>query len=940
MDTLLQALGTLALALLFLAAAFVAIVTQRLLRLRWQTLSSQPLAQGEMPASARSLLDAGAKPLMELGFRYCCSGGATNPIADLPNPQLQYYDVYAHPDGHTHAMVTVPSTPNPQQPSQLQLITCLTNGNNWTTLNCTRHLAPFDFPRWPVFDDYLPRWSDAWLRHLQRVQFAQGRICTDSAEVARRIGLSFEKLVPALAQQGKLLPTGVPARWRLSLATALDMAVGLLRGQLRSAWAQRGQTKTLPSPSANPSNSATPQDRVEADLQSYTDQRALLRANPASARTKWLVFGVTALLFLLVGGWWMSWSFVPIVLAVVALHEGGHYLAMRLTGYRNVSVFFLPGLGGLAVGEKVDATPLQKLFVFLAGPMPGIVLATLAYGLSVAGSWSAPGWLNEFLIATLVINYLNLLPLLPLDGGQIMETFVFARHPRLRFAFAGACCAVLLAAGIWLEDTVLRVVAVLLALGLPAQWRRMQLDPRVPRDEAAGLDEPAALRQIFTALQDPRFQKWSFAQRSAAATAMLPELLGRRARGAEVWVGLLVYGLCLLGPLGFALYSTPQLAQALTVVASAPRIIPDDVTPEPPPTGASAPVDWLSQVAQVGSRDPDAQLAVYLGAARQAHDSEDRDTALRHYLSAWTLAQSLPPRDLRRIDALEGLAELAEDTAPRRAYLDQIVKELDQPVGAERIRVAQAKEQLSLDESAAQQQIALLREALLLRKVGLGAEEALSQTRLSLAHALDAAGDTAEAEELLRARVLELGLPSAQDRSRAALQLRVQRVMAQVDLIWFLLAHQRWSEAQRAADYAGHLLPATATTSWIHPQIQVREAALWTLLLAQQKDGLGARWEAYEAARNAGWSHPRKILVHEVDRALVAQALANPTLYNQAIDAIRELHTQHPGASAALCQARTRGPADWRWRQSTLRVHLLGEITRCQLPAPAAGVTR
>jgi Zn-dependent protease len=117
---------------------------------------------------------------------------------------------------------------------------------------------------------------------------------------------------------------------------------------------------------------------------------------------------------------------------------------MRLTGYRNVSVFFLPGLGGLATGEKADATPMEKLLVYLAGPVPGMVLAGAGFWASSAGLWQAPGWLNEFLIASLAINYLNLLPVSPLDGGRVLETFAFARHPRLRFGFAAVCCGLLL----------------------------------------------------------------------------------------------------------------------------------------------------------------------------------------------------------------------------------------------------------------------------------------------------------------------------------------------------------------------------------------------------------------------------------------------------------------------------------------------------------------
>ena len=932
MDALLQVAGTLALALTVLVLLMVGVTSQRLLHLRWQPVASQPLQRDDVPAPVRRVLEQGVAPLLELGFRYSFSGSATSALVGSPMG-LQYFDAYEHPDGHSHAVVLSHDVPSPQHPVQVQLVTCLTNGNNWTTLNGTRHLAPFDFPRWPVFDDYLPQWKDAWQRHLERVQFAQSRICTDSLEVQRRVATAYEKLIPALVQQGKLVGTDAGATYRLSAMAALRMAVGLWVGQLRAAWSQRGQkpapTPATPPTPGTPAGAGAPVDAVEADLQAYTAQRTLLQGRPRSARSKWLVFGITALLFLLVGGWWMSWSFVPVVLAVVALHEGGHYLAMKLTGYRNVSVFFLPGLGGLAVGEKADATPTEKVLVYLAGPVPGMVLAAAAFWASRTGVWQAPDWLNGFLLASFVINYLNLLPLVPLDGGRVMELLLFARHPRLRFAFAVLCCALLLVGGFWMNDLVLRAVAVLIALGLPAQWRRARLDPLVARDHATALDEPTALRRIFTALQDARFRTWSFAQRSAAATALLPEVMARQARRTEVVLGLLVYAVCLLAPVGAALWTVPHLGDAIAIMAQTPRVPPDDVVPDPAANAASAPTDWTARLATAASLTPQEQLAAYLGAARQAQDAENSDTALRHYLSAWTLAQGLPARDLRRIEALEGLADVSEDAAQRKAYLQQIIAELDQPVGDERLHVATAREHMAWDEPQPAQRVALLEEALKLRKVGLGTDEALAATRLQLARALDDYGDTAAAQTQLLARVEDLPWPQPQDRSRAALQQRIQRLLAQVDLTWFLLAHEHFQEARRSADYAQHLLPPTITASWVVPQQQALEAALWVHLLAAQSTGLAAQWKAYDAARHYGFGRHQTLLVHEADRALVAQQLGDAALLAQAREGVTQSRAQLPPSGSALCRTVDAATAGWRAPQRMARKRILTEMGVC-----------
>ena len=166
----------------------------------------------------------------------------------------------------------------------------------------------------------------------------------------------------------------------------------------------------------------------------------------------------------------------------------------------------------------------------------------------MAGQWAGPPWLTELLLASLLINYFNLLPFMPLDGGRVLETLVFSRYPRLRFGFAAVCCGLLFALGSLADDLVLRVLALVLALALPHQWRLMRLDQAVLRDRTEALDEPQALRAIFAALQLDRFKAWSFARRNAATTALLPELQGRRARPGETVAGLLIYGVCLLGP--------------------------------------------------------------------------------------------------------------------------------------------------------------------------------------------------------------------------------------------------------------------------------------------------------------------------------------------------------------------------------------------------------
>ena len=926
MEMLQQGLLIVVLAVGALVAVMLTIITQRLARLRWQRSSCHTLPREDIPAAARSILDLPAAELAELGFVYRYSGSVRKAVV-TPTDEPSHFDMYQHADGHTHAMVSPAPVPDPRQPCMIQLISCLNNGRNWTTLNRCRHLSPMDVPKWKVFDDYLPQWKDAWQRHLQRVHaVAPAALCTDGMEVKRRLDQAFERVIPHMRQQGQLVRAADSKHDRLTWRAALRFAVIALGGQWRAAWAARGQ----PLPAVAPSVAQS----LEADLKAFGEQLALRRAATSSGRSKLIVFAVTAVLFLIVGGWWLSWSFVPVLLAVVALHEGGHYLAMRLTGYRNVSVFFLPGLGGLATGEKADATPMEKLLVYLAGPVPGIVLAGAGFWASSAGWWQAPGWLNEFLIASLAINYLNLLPISPLDGGRVLETFAFARHPRLRFGFAALCCGLLLAAGIALDDMVLKVVAVVVAIGLSHQWRVMRLDLAVPRDDSTVLDEAQALQRIFTSLQAAPFKAWSFAIRTAVATSLLPELMGRRPRRAEALAGAVIYAACLLGPVAAAFVAVPQLGAFLPFAAPMLAMTPDDVDPEPAAPPVPPPTDWNARLANAATLPKDELLAAYTGAGQQANGFEDRTAALGHFRAAWHIAQDLPERDLRRINVLEGLATSTDSDQEQRQALNHIVLELTRPQGAERAHVASAKEQLSYADLPACERVELLRDAVALRSDGTsGLDPRLSYTRLSLAQALDEAGDAAGAEAVLRLRIGSLPKPDAADRSRKGLQARVQQALAHLDLAWFLIDHARAADAQEEARQALQVVPAKVTASWIHPQQKTLEALIWAQLLSPPTPALAAQWTAYDDAIRSNIAGSRKMLFQEIDRALVARALQDAGMQAAARKGVQEALSKMPQRPAVLCNPPLPGSrTNWHRLQQESRRRMLAELGGC---APA-----
>ena len=135
------------------------------------------------------------------------------------------------------------------------------------------------------------------------------------------------------------------------------------------------------------------------------------------------------------------------VLLAAALHEGGHLLAMRCFRVPVESVT----LG--AFGAQINARGLlrlpygQELVVTLAGPMVNLLLAPLIAALSRELGWQE-GWI--FAGAHAILGGFNLLPILPLDGGQALYLLAAWRFDPLFAstvtAVVGAACALTLLA--------------------------------------------------------------------------------------------------------------------------------------------------------------------------------------------------------------------------------------------------------------------------------------------------------------------------------------------------------------------------------------------------------------------------------------------------------------------------------------------------------------
>lgn len=138
---------------------------------------------------------------------------------------------------------------------------------------------------------------------------------------------------------------------------------------------------------------------------------------PPSNNTNWLTQLISLGTYIALGLLILPNSKIVLSLTfIVLLHEAGHLVAMRAFHYKDTGIFFIPLLGGLARGTKREISQKQSVIVLLAGPLPGILVGILL--LSIIPSHYGLTWTG---ILFIFLNGLNLLPVYPMDGGQLFN---------------------------------------------------------------------------------------------------------------------------------------------------------------------------------------------------------------------------------------------------------------------------------------------------------------------------------------------------------------------------------------------------------------------------------------------------------------------------------------------------------------------------------------
>lgn len=116
--------------------------------------------------------------------------------------------------------------------------------------------------------------------------------------------------------------------------------------------------------------------------------------------------------YALIWGWRFAVGFVALIL----VHELGHYLEARRQGLHPALPVFVPFLGAYVAIKDAPRDPWKNGLISIAGPISGGIGALVCLAL---GNAYDSDLLLALAYAGFLLNLFNLIPIFPLDGGFI-----------------------------------------------------------------------------------------------------------------------------------------------------------------------------------------------------------------------------------------------------------------------------------------------------------------------------------------------------------------------------------------------------------------------------------------------------------------------------------------------------------------------------------------
>jgi Zn-dependent protease len=178
-------------------------------------------------------------------------------------------------------------------------------------------------------------------------------------------------------------------------------------------------------------------------------------------KLKLLTTAGTAIISVVVYSLFFGWTFAIGFVVLLFVHEMGHVIQLRREGIKASAPMFIPLLGAVVMMKSMPEDAVAEARVGLAGPILGTAGSAVCLAIAEATNSNL---LRALAYVGFLLNLINLIPIVPFDGGRAMA----AMAPAMWFLGLAAMVVLLLLT----ENPFLLIFVV---LGGMETWRRWKL---------------------------------------------------------------------------------------------------------------------------------------------------------------------------------------------------------------------------------------------------------------------------------------------------------------------------------------------------------------------------------------------------------------------------------------------------------------------------------
>ena len=498
----------------------------------------------KIPSEVKEIIKPYEELLIKNGFVYKSAIEYNNMYEAVTQQQYTFY--YFNEEKSVHAFIGTMPYRGALRPVVLEYSTFYESYHIATTHDCFLYNLP-KVESITAFDHYHGSFQKSFESHLEDRKL-EGEVIRhetlDEEGLAQYLNFQVIEAMDALKEANIIKTTASGLKYTFSIAFVKYIYTTLKGHRFASKILQKQKRET--STQKESSSSYAFKNSEELSLAQGLNYKPKEIDKKEKIRT-FIISGIAFVLFFgLIG---IPFSTLPMLIVILLIHELGHFYAMRFFGYKDTSIFFIPLFGAAAKGEKEDVTAFQEFIVFLAGPLPGMIIS-LVIGIFMFKDPSLleNGMLREYAIISFVLNYFNLLPIFPLDGGKIVQTLLFSRYPKIQFYFFLVSLFVIIVFALFLESIILGVFAFFLFLSINHNYHISTLISKVLsiKDDKALTD-----KVIKILVHDKRYKDIDSVKKGAMLKQALKVLNLKKPSLSVMVLGMLVYLVLLILPVFF-----------------------------------------------------------------------------------------------------------------------------------------------------------------------------------------------------------------------------------------------------------------------------------------------------------------------------------------------------------------------------------------------------